>query len=194
MTRTVAFRSTVVMARHGYGRGEYRYFAYPLPGMVAGAARAALSASCCRSRTAWRAALGSGDPLPRHPCRVPRNAATPPGSSGRRRCCFATARAITIACTRICTASWVFPLQAAFLLTDPAGVQRRRVRADRAAAADAVAGPGRAADGGRGGDLRGQSPPGPRHARDLSRRDAPWGERAALRQPPHAGRDLARCG
>jgi hypothetical protein len=29
------FRSTVVMQRHGFGRGEYRYFNYPLPGVVA---------------------------------------------------------------------------------------------------------------------------------------------------------------
>jgi hypothetical protein len=32
------------MSRHGFGRGEYKYFAYPLPGLVA-ALRAALSAA-----------------------------------------------------------------------------------------------------------------------------------------------------
>ncbi|MGI9169868.1 MAG: 2OG-Fe(II) oxygenase [Caulobacteraceae bacterium] len=51
------FRAQVVMARHGFGRGEYRYFAYPLPPAI-GRMRGALYARLAPVANRWREALG----------------------------------------------------------------------------------------------------------------------------------------
>lgn len=51
------FRSRVVMARHGFGRGEYKYFAYPLPGIV-GQLRAAFYPRLRDIANRWSEALG----------------------------------------------------------------------------------------------------------------------------------------
>ncbi len=57
------FRSRVVMARHGYGQGEYRYFAYPLPEPIA-ALRHAFYPRLAATADRWRALLGETRRLP----------------------------------------------------------------------------------------------------------------------------------
>ena len=57
------FRSTVTMARHGFGRGEYRYFAYPLPAAVHGL-RTALYPRLAPIANGWNSRLGIDTDFP----------------------------------------------------------------------------------------------------------------------------------
>ena len=57
------FRSHVIMARHGFGRGEYKYFAYPLPDIVADL-RKAIYPRLAPIANRWNRSMGIGVTYP----------------------------------------------------------------------------------------------------------------------------------
>jgi hypothetical protein len=61
--REVGYRSRVVMGRHGFGRGEYKYFAYPLPPLLE-ELRHALYPKLVPLANRWNEQLGIGISYP----------------------------------------------------------------------------------------------------------------------------------
>ena len=105
------------MARHSYGRGEYKYFRYPLPALVE-QLRQELYKRLVPVANRWREAFGQADPFPksyqeflRHCHEAGQTRPTPLllryGPSDYN--CL----------HQDLYGQWVFPIQAAFLLSDP---------------------------------------------------------------------------
>lgn len=151
------FRIRVVMSQHGFDKGEYKYFSYPLPDPIA-SLRAELYPPLANIANDWNARIGVDTRYPAshadflarcHEAGQPRP--TPPAAT--------TAPATAIACIRTLRR---FGLSAADhdpVVSPRARLHRWGIRHHRAAAAHAGTRGGRATPAGRRGDFRRTSPP-----------------------------------
>ena len=171
--REAYFRSHIHMARHGFGKGEYRYFKYPLPTLVADL-RAELYARVAGFANEWNARMNIATRYPEqhsdylkicHRCgtdasdtaaaaiRTGRLQLSAPGPVRRSRLPSANHRSAVGA--------------------EP-GFYRRGICADRATTENAKPRRGGAAAAGRRRFIRRSQPAGARHEGRLSRQSASW--------------------
>ena len=187
------FRSRIVMARHGFGRGEYKYFAYPLPEPIV-ALRRGFYSRLAPLADRWNEAMGVAVRYPAE------------HEAFLARCHEAGQKRPTPLLLRYGPGDYnclhqdvygehLFPLQVAILLSEPGRdftggefvltEQRPRMQSR----AEVVSLEPR-----RRRDLRGARAAGAGDAGSLSRQSAPWREPHQERRTVHAGRDLSRRG